>query len=393
MEIKKEYIVPESMEKVMTLGEFNKVGVKEKHEEGRDVVGMYCMYSPQEIPLAAGAVTVSLCGTSNDPVEEGEKTLPRNLCPLIKSSLGFAKLDTCPYFFFSDVIIGETTCDGKKKMYEEMAEMKPMMIMDLPNSNDKERDLEYWLESCYELKDWLEEKLNVEITDEGLSEAIKLMNRERDVFRRLHEVNMKRPAVLPGLDMLYAQWFKGFNIDKEYGMKLTENLIEECEQRRKDGIFCVSKDAPRILITGTPMGMGSEKVVRILEELGASVVALENCTGYKPLYIDVVDKGNPMRAIAEKYLHTPCSVMVDNTQRFKLIKELAENYDVDGIVDLTWQACHTYNIESYPLKQFIDEHIKIPYLQIETDYSDTDIGQLTTRIEAFLETIDVHIGL
>lgn len=390
MEKPENYTNLESMEKVMTLGEFNKVGVKEKHEKGRDVVGMYCMYSPQEIPLAADAVTVSLCGTSNDTVEEGEKTLPRNLCPMIKSSLGFGKLDTCPYFFFSDVIIGETTCDGKKKMYEEMAEMKPLLLMDLPNSNDKERDLDYWLDSCYELKDWLEEKLEVEITNEKLSEAIKLMNRERDIFRRLHEVNMLRPAVLPGLDMLYAQWFKGFNIDKEYGMELTENLIKECEKRRKEGIFCVSEDAPRILVTGTPMGAGSEKVVRILEELGASVVALENCTGYKPLYIDVVDQGDPMRAIAEKYLHTPCSVMTNNTRRFELIKELSKNYDIDGIVDLTWQACHTYNIEAYPLREFIQKEIGVPSLHIETDYSETDVGQLTTRIEAFLETIDVH---
>lgn len=70
---------------------------------------------PQEIPLAAGAVVVSLCSTSDETIEEAEKDLPRNLCPLIKSSYGFGKTDKCPYFYFSDLVVGETTCDGKKE--------------------------------------------------------------------------------------------------------------------------------------------------------------------------------------------------------------------------------------------------------------------------------------
>ena len=65
--------------------------------------------------MAAGAVVVSLCSTSDETIEEAEKDLPRNLCPLIKSSYGFGKTDKCPYFYFSDLVVGETTCDGKKK--------------------------------------------------------------------------------------------------------------------------------------------------------------------------------------------------------------------------------------------------------------------------------------
>ena len=102
------------------------------------LVGTYCTFMPQEVAMAAGAVVVSLCSTSDETIEEAEKDLPRNLCPLIKSSYGFGKTDKCPYFYFSDLVVGETTCDGKKKMYEYMAEFKPVHVMQLPNRADDE---------------------------------------------------------------------------------------------------------------------------------------------------------------------------------------------------------------------------------------------------------------
>ncbi len=380
---------PKLMEKVEELKGINSVGVKAAHENGKKVVGMYCMFSPQEIALAADAVAVSLCGTSNAPVEDAEQVLPRNLCPLIKSSYGFAITDTCPYFFFSDVLLTETTCDGKKKMYEQMKKMKPMHMMKLPQSSEGEDDLNIWIEEMKKFRTFLENEFNREITDEDLKRAIKLMNRERRTFRKLHQLNMNKPAPLSGVDMMKAQWFKGFNVDKEYGIGLVEELIEELEERIENGQFAASEEAPRILVTGCPIGMGSEKVLTVLENAGASVVALENCTGYKPLDIDVDEDKDPIIALAEKYLALPCSCMTPNNDRFDLVKRLAEDYKVDGIVDLTWQACHTYTIESYSLKDYVNNELNLPFLQVETDYSDSDIGQLQVRIEAFLETIDI----
>lgn len=79
--------------------------VMELKEQGVPLVGTYCTFMPQEIAMAAGAAVVSLCSTSDETIEEAEKTLPRNLCPLIKSSYGFGKTDKCPYFYFSDIVV------------------------------------------------------------------------------------------------------------------------------------------------------------------------------------------------------------------------------------------------------------------------------------------------
>ena len=378
---------PKIMEEVEALRGINSVAIKEAHEAGRKVVGQYCVFSPQEIALAADAISVSLCGTTQEPIEEAEKELPRNLCPLIKSSYGFAITDKCPYFYFSDVLLAETTCDGKKKMYELMGKLKPMHVMNLPQTSKGEDALEMWKNEMVKFKEFLEKELDVEITDEKLKDAIKLMNKERDVQKRLHKLNAHKPAPLTGMDLMLAQWLKGFNIDKEAGIELLERLIDEKEERMEKGIYAFDENAPRILLTGTPIGSGSEKVLKILEESGASVVALENCTGYKGLDIMVDEDKDPITALAEKYLSTPCSCMTPNNDRLDLIKRLAEEYQVDGVVDLTWQACHTYNVESFTVRNFVRDELGLPFLQIETDYSDSDIGQIKVRVEAFLETI------
>jgi len=378
---------PAIMEEVEALRGINSVKIKEASEAGKKVVGMYCVFSPQEIALAADAITVTLCGTKQEPIEAAEKELPRNLCPLIKSSYGFAVTDKCPYFHFSDVLLAETTCDGKKKMYELMGKIKPMHIMNLPQTSQGEEALAFWKNEMIRFKNYLEEQFNVEITDEKLSAAIKLMNRERSAMKRLHQLNAHKPAPMTGMDMMLSQWLKGFNVDKEAGIELIERVIKEIEEQMAKGVYAFDEKAPRILLTGCPIGSGSEKVLKILEESGASVVALENCTGYKGLDVMVDDTVDPITALAEKYLSTPCSCMTPNNGRLDLIKRLAEEYQVDGVVDLTWQACHTYNIESFTVKNFVKEQLNLPFLQIETDYSDSDAGQIKVRVEAFLETM------
>lgn len=384
---------PKLMEEIEELRGINSVKIKEAHENGEKVVGMYCVFSPSEIAIAAGAIPVTLCGTTQEPIEAAERELPRNLCPLIKSSYGFAITDKCPYFYFSDVLLAETTCDGKKKMYELMGEIKPMHIMNLPQTAEGEESIVFWENEMKRFKNFLEDEFKVDITDKKLRDAIKLMNRERIVMRRLHKLNAHKPAPISGMDMMIAQWLKGFNVDREKGIETIESLIEEVEDRIEKGIFAYSEDAPRILLTGCPTGVGgADKVVRALEEAGASIVAHENCTGYKGLdvLVEESETEDPLHSLAKKYLSTPCSCMTPNNGRLDLIKRLSDEYSADAVLDLTWQACHTYAIESFTVKKFVEDELNLPFLQIETDYSDSDTGQIQTRIEAFVETIEMN---
>ncbi|AEG61014.1 double-cubane-cluster-containing anaerobic reductase [Desulforamulus ruminis] len=380
---------PETMKVFDDLRNLNVLTVQDAKQKGEKVVGCYCTYSPQELILAAGAHSVTLCGTRQEPVAAAERDLPRNLCPLIKSSYGFAVTGKCPYFEAADLLVAETTCDGKKKMYELMSKIKPMHTMNLPQSVQAEDALEAWTREMHRLKNWLEEKFGVEITEEKIRESIKLMNRERNALRRLHRVTQVKPAPITGVDLLVSVWTKGFNINKEDGIKLVEELIAEIEELTSRGSSPFAADAPRILLTGCPVGFGSEKVVKLLEECGASVVAFENCSGYKALdrLVDEDESKDVMVALAEKYLNIPCSCMAPNEGRLDLIGRLASEYQVDGVVDLTWQACHTYNVEAFFIRDYVQGKLNLPYLHLETDYSESDVEQIRVRVQAFLELI------
>ena len=370
---------------IATLRERNALALKEAKEKGLRVVGTYCLYSPAELVAAAGAIPVSLCGTSQNPVPAAEKILPRNLCPLIKSSYGFAVTDTCPYFHFADLLIAETTCDGKKKMYELLGELKPLHLMQLPQVQN-DAALGYWVDELRRLKSRLEEEFSVEITEEKLRDAIRLLNEERRSLREFQDVCKQVPAPISGMDMLTVLHNRGFSIDKREAIGLVDRLTAELREMAAHGISPFDSSTPRILLSGVPVGIGSDKVVRLIEECGGSVVCFESCGAYKK--VDPVEEtGDPLTAIAERYLRIPCSCMSPNDGRYSLVERLVREFRADGVIDLTWQGCHTYNIESYSLKKHIQEQMGIPFMQIETDYSESDTEQLKVRIEAFLEML------
>lgn len=265
--------------------------------------------------MAADAVPIALCGTSEESIPEAEKHLPRNLCPLIKSSYGFAITDTCPYFYFSDLLVGETTCDGKKKMYEYLGEIKPMHVMQLPQTNKGEYSFNLWREEILILKERLEKEFNVEITEKKLKEAIKSKNEERQVLKEFYELGKLCPPPMTGTEMFQVLYGTGFKLDKEEQKQYIKDMIEEVKRNIESNQQKISKDTPRILITGCPIGGASEKIIQLIEENGGVVVCYENCSGAKPNDRLVDETIDPIDALTDKYLNIPCSVMSPNDER------------------------------------------------------------------------------
>lgn len=359
--------------------------VKELKDKGVPVVGAYCTYFPKEIAMAMGAATVGLCSTSDETIAEAERDLPKNLCPLIKSSYGFAKTDKCPYFYFSDVVVGETTCDGKKKMYELMQEFKDVYMMELPNSQS-ERGLAFWKEEIIAFKQYLETKFNVTITDENVRRAVREENAVRRSLKRFYSTMRHEPTPMTGHDMFKVLYGTTFKLDRSAIPAEIDALTDTIEKEYAAGKRQDKK--PRILITGCPMGGATEKVIRAIEENGGVVVAYENCTGTKNVERLVDEEAEDIyQALAERYLAIGCSVMTPNPNRYESLDSLIDEYHVDGVVEMVLQACHTYSVESKSIRDFVTKKKNIPYIYIETDYSTTDVGQLSTRLAAFVEML------
>lgn len=361
------------------------ITAKELKDKDIPLIGVFCTYFPQEIALAMGAATVSLCSTSDETIADAEQDLPRNLCPLIKSSYGFAKTDKCPFFFFSDLIVGETTCDGKKKMYEYLSEYKPVHVMELPNSQSED-GLKLWKNEIIKLKSTLEEMFNVKISEDDIRKAIKIKNNERKALKKFYELNKKDPVPMLGQDLFKVINGTTFSFDKEKIPKQMDELIEKINSEYEVEKKYESK--PRILITGCPIGGATEKVIKAIEDNGAYVVAFENCSVAKAVD-ELVDEENPdvYDALSRKYLSIGCSCMSPNPNRIKLLNKMIDEYKVDAVVDVILTACHTYSVETLSIKRFVNNEKNKPYMSIETDFSTNDIGQLNTRMAAFIEML------
>jgi benzoyl-CoA reductase/2-hydroxyglutaryl-CoA dehydratase subunit BcrC/BadD/HgdB len=390
------FLVQENRPKAMdyfdfVMGEIHGLRVRElvDHKaQGGKVIGLFCVFVPEDLIMAAGAIPVGLCAGTQFSVPDAEEVLPRNTCALIKSSFGFKVGRTCPYFQASDFVIGETTCDGKKKMYEILAEHHPTHVMEVPQKKTA-LGREIFVEELRGLKAKLEKEAGTTITAEKLAEATSLVDGKRRALQRLQDVRKARPAPISGLDALLVTQISFYDDAARFTEKVNA-LCDEIEGRVAGGEGPFPPDAPRILVTGCPMAIPNWKLHRVIEDSGAVVVGEESCVGTR--YFSHLT-GNTdgsldsqLNAIADRQLETHCACFTPNDERLEDILELVSGWAVDGVVHYTIQFCHTFANEAVKVERMLARN-DIPLLRIETDYSDEDMGQLRTRVEAFLEMI------
>lgn len=361
--------------------------VEEHKKRGNPIVGIYCGYAPMELIQAMGIVPAVLCAFSNIPIETAETVLPANLCPLIKSSYGFIMEGTCPFFSLSQAVIAETTCDGKKKMFELISDIKPVFVMDLPQLPDEAEALGDWSAMIRKLQYFLEKTFERNASDDRLEATIKNSNKKNKMVRQIFSFAALQPPVLSWKEM-YDVGFLALVSTGEEIIPLLETLLVKLAKRVADGVHFGKQSSPRVLVTGCPVGGDATKIFKVIEDAGGVVVAPDACTGMKAFMGDIEENtSDPISAIAERYLKIPCACMTPNERRLRALSEMIEQFKPDAVVDFILQACHAYNVESYKIGNHVTENHGLPFLKVESDYSDGDIGQLRTRVEALFETI------
>ena len=350
-------------------------------EQGKKIIGTFCSYTPVEIINAVGAISVGLCGKSEQGITEAETRLPKTLCPLIKASYGMAITDQCPFFYFSDGILAETTCDGKKKMYELMNLIKPVHVMNLPQGKDQALAIDSWTEEVKRAVRFLEKLLNVTVTEQNLHDAIVYRNKLRRAIVDLYEVAKLKPSPVSGYEISTVAESADFHFTDDDLIAKIQKTTQEFKQRIRED----KADRPRVLITGCPNAGVRDKIIKRLEELGADYVCADNCAGPRTQKFMVDENSDPYRAIAERYLKINCSVMTPNTTRFEDIRELAKEYQVDGVIEIVLHGCHTFAVEAYTTMNIVQNELALPYIRLDTDFSQSDKGQIETRLGAFIE--------
>jgi len=374
------------------IGEIHGARVQElldAQAQGRKVIGSFCVFVPEELILAVDGISVGLCAGAELAFDEAEKLLPRNSCSLIKSIFGFKLAKVCPYFEAADMVVGENTCDGKKKSYEQLGGLvKNLYVMDMPQmKTDAGRQL--LKEEYKRFANELEEITGTKITEKNLAKGISIVNAKREAFKRLNTLRQNDPAPISGLDALLINQISFFDDP----VRFTENLhtlCDELEQRVASGVGVAPRGTPRVVISGCPMAIPNWKLPWIVESSGGVIVGEESCVGERSMRwmtnADAQSLDKMLDAITDRYFKIDCAVFTPNPERTEHACTMIGDLKANGLIHYALQFCAPYTHEALPLEKFMEGR-GVPTLRIETDYSQEDAGQLKTRIEAFLERI------
>ena len=357
--------------------------------EGRIVVGSFCVFVPEELILAVDGVSVGLCAGAEFGTDAAETILPRSTCALVKSAFGFAMERVCPYIAASDLIVGENTCDGKKKSYESFGAMVNRFYqMDVPQTKSAAaRDLlkaEY-VRFVAELESLSGKKLTVE----NLRKGIATVNAKRRAMHRLNALRGADPAPISGLDALLVNQVYFYDDPVRFTDSVNKTC-DELEARIAAGSGVADTGAPRVALSGCPMAVPNWKLHAIIEGSGAVVVGEEMCTGMRGTRNLTDESGETVEAlidsVVDRYFDIDCAIFTPNPKRIEHVREMRAESKADGVIHYALQFCQPYQME----QSLVEKDLRAggsPVLRIETDYSQEDVGQLTTRVQAFIEQL------
>lgn len=350
------------------------------HAEGKKVALSFCSHVPQEILEAAGLYSLRV-PYMNDVNDAASEILIRNVCPIVKNVC-----DICEDSALSeaDLILAETSCDGKKKMYELLSNQDRLYFYQVGQGADRDYVRPLIKSEAKFLIREMKKRFDIEVTDDAIREAAKLVNAERESIMNLMAVQKSVPAAAWGGDIFKA-------LETHRALPSIEKRIAANNAFREELLAKespVKKSAKRILVTGCPMSGVYSKIVEAVEDNGGVIVAFENCEAIKPAirHFDIENE-DIYEAFADCYQKTACAIMSPNEVRFNLIREIVDDYKVDGVLDITLQTCHPYTVEKDKMMRLCEDEIRVPYMTVETDAGDSDSGQLATRISAFIEML------
>ena len=349
------------------------------HAQGLGVALSFCSHVPVEILEAAGFAHVRILHV--DGMEAPElPSLPKNLCPIVRRCHALCLEDATKD---ADLIFAESSCDGKKKMYELLPRQEQLYYYQVPQGEDRAYvNRLIRSESQYLLK-MLETRFGIAVTGEALRTAAGQVNAYREAAMELMAIQKQQPPAAWGTEVLEALTAG----ENQPTATQKRDTLRRAREKLLSKASNIPKRAPRILITGCPVSGIHKKVVGAIEGNGGVVVAFETCEGIKAHRRHVDSSAQDiLGAIADCYQQTACAIMSPNLLRFQLLEELIGEYHVDGIVDVALQACHPYTVERDKMRRFCAK-VGIPYLPVETDYAQAGSGQLETRMAAFVEML------
>ncbi|MBN2567806.1 MAG: 2-hydroxyacyl-CoA dehydratase [Deltaproteobacteria bacterium] len=369
--------------------------IREHKKQGGKIIGFACMFAPVELIMAAGALPIRIDSGFYEPSKLGDRIVPVEVCPVIRSTIGIAMANLYPYLELCDALILPNTCDGKTKLSEILSDSFPVWVMNVPRIKDTEPAKKYWLDQVKQMKEKIERLTGKSISRREIRSSIKTTLTATQALRRLQELRKDVPLI-SGRDAMLVNQVSFFDDIPRWTEKVNE-LCDELERHAQEKSYVASQDTPRIMLTGSPMVWPDNWKIPTLIEEGKPqglIVADEMCSSdrvfYDPVGVDEGTESDMLKAIAERYIlpcTCPCFTSENGNQdRIDRLQTLIKDFKINGVIYHVIRGCHLYAMEYIRIKRLLDEE-KIPIYYLDTEYSREDIGQMKTRIEAFLEML------
>lgn len=375
--------------------------IRAQKEAGKKVIGYTCMFTPVELILAADAVPVRVGSGWYDAAKLGDRIVPVEVCPVIRSTIGAKMVHLSPYLELSDAIISPLTCDGRTKLSEIIGADKTVWTMCPPRVKDSPQSRNLWNEEVGVIKKKIEDLTGTKITRKKLRASIEVTQKATRAFRRLHEIRKGHPVIM-GRDAMLVNQISMWDDIKRWTEK-TEELCDELEKRVNQKVWACPPETSRVMITGTPMIWPDNwKIPNLIEESEPQglLVVDELCSGdrllYDPVGVDEWTMSDMLDAVAERYLLAstcPCFTSEQgNEDRINWLLDRIKEFKVDGVIYYVIRGCILYAMEYARIRKILD-HMDIPVYYLDTEYTREDVGQMKTRIEAFLEMLEARVEI
>jgi benzoyl-CoA reductase/2-hydroxyglutaryl-CoA dehydratase subunit BcrC/BadD/HgdB len=370
-------------------------------EKGKKVIGYMCLFAPTELILAADAIPVRVNSGWYDTSKLGDRVVPVEICPVIRSTIGAKMIELSPFLEQSDALISVLTCDGMTKLSEILSDYKTIWGMNVPRIKDSTQSLRFWNDEIKQMKTQIEKFTGNKITRKNLKEAIETSHRATKAFRRLQELRKGNPVIMGRDAMLVNQAYQWD--DKKRWTEKTEALCDELEARAQRKDWVCPPDTPRVMVTGTPMFWPDNwKLPSLVEESSPQgiIVADEQCSGERilndPVGVDEWSMDDMLNAIGERYLMAstcPCFTSKDgNEDRINWLLTKVKDWKIQGVIYYVVRGCMLYAMEYTRVKKALDK-INVPVYYLDTEYTREDVGQMKTRVEAFLEMLTARVDI
>lgn len=361
----------------------------ESLHDDRAKVGTMCIQIPSEIIHALGAAPIRLCNGFYTDDEIGSDLTPQKSCPMVKATVGHlasGNLTDRP-----DIIYSPTTCDQKTKAGATVEGFGYKVVdVEFPRTKESEESREYWRRSVRKFSKDLSQELGVKLTKKNLKASIGKVGYAQTLYHRLNELRKEQHVPILGKDIFLVT--NAFFFDKlDNWIVAAEKLVAEVEQRAAEKVHAAGKVSPRIVYTGSPPVFPNYKIPLIIEESDGVIVADETCSSNR-MFNDMVAvdewfTGDMLDSMADKYLKAcTCPIFTKNDDRIRRIIDLVKTHHADGVVYQAFAGCTVYEMEQRSVLEAM-ENAGIPILYLESDYSPSQQGQLTTRVEAFIESL------